>query len=80
MLVGATGVRAAARSNTHTLSHTIALISRASSVAAALKVCERLRPRGERGSQVKEGAMLVSVSGENYSSRTSSINTPTAAW
>lgn len=46
------------------------------SLDMALKVCERIRLRGERGSQVKEGVMFVSASAESNWSGTSSINTP----
>lgn len=48
------------------------------SLDMALKVCERIRRRGERGSQVKEGVMFVSASAESNWSGTSGINTPTA--
>lgn len=61
-----TGFCAAARSSsvlyhhshTHTHSDTD---SKVLSVAAVLKVCERIRLHGEEGSQVKEGVMFVSV-------------------
>lgn len=77
VLFGETGLCAAARSPscfycTHTLS---ALMF---SLGMALKVCERIRLLGERGSQVKEGVMFVSVSAESNWSGTSGINTPTA--
>lgn len=58
--------------HTHSLSHLMF------SLDMALKVCERIRLCGERGSQVKEGVMFVSASAESNWSGTSGINTPTA--
>lgn len=77
VLFGETGLCAAARSPscfyyTHSLSDLMF------SLDMALKVCGRIRLRGERGSQVKEGVMFVSASAESNWSGTSGINTLTA--
>ena len=59
--------------------HTHTPASKVLSAHVALEVCERIRLRGERGPQVKEGVMFVSVSGENCWSGTFNVNILTAS-